>query len=190
MSATAQRPAGAAEPVAAALDRADGIELLGHVHGSGYESGACLVRRADGQMVQLGPLMYALLECIDGERHISELSRCVSEKLGRDVDDAHVVALAEKLARQGLLAGAEEHAPPKRNPLLGLRWRVVVTNPAVTSRLTAPFVQLFRPWIVWPVIAAFLAVAWFVVVEEGVAGATSDAFRSPELLLLVVGLTF
>ena len=38
------------------------------VSGSGYKEGAALVRRADGQMVQLGPLMYGLLEEIDGER--------------------------------------------------------------------------------------------------------------------------
>ena len=87
-------------PVQPALARAEGVELLGDVHGSGYEQGAALVRRADGQIVQLGPLMYALLECVDGRRTVGELATCLSEQRGRDFDDEHVVALAQKLAAQ------------------------------------------------------------------------------------------
>jgi putative peptide zinc metalloprotease protein len=175
-------------PVSAALARAEGVELLGDVHGSGYENGAALVRRADGQMVQLGPLMYALLECVDGQRSISELSACLSEQVGRDFDEEHVVALAEKLGAQGLLAGTEDNAPPRSNPLLALRWKVLVTNPRVTRWLTAPFTPLYRPWVVWPLVAAFAAVVVYVLFFEGVSAATADAFQSPELLLLVFGL--
>ena len=32
----------------------EGVELLGPIRGSGYRDGVALVRRADGQMVQLG----------------------------------------------------------------------------------------------------------------------------------------
>src|SRR3954467_9683144 len=125
MTATAEPSAEVeAPPARVVLDRAEGLELLGEVHGSGYESGACLVRRADGQMVHLGPLMYALLEAVDGKRDLDELSSVLSEKLGRGCDAEHVVGLAKKLAQQGLLAGTEEHAPEHRNPLLALRWKV------------------------------------------------------------------
>ena len=81
-------------------------------------------------MVQLGPLMYALLECDRRPARRSASSPpCLSEQLGRRCDEEHVVALAEKLAAQGLLAGTEHNAPPRRNPLLALRWKVLVTNP-------------------------------------------------------------
>src|SRR3954471_21575486 len=130
MSATADRPAAptitAAPP---ALARAEGLELLGEVSGSGYKDGAALVRRADGQMVQLGPLMYALLEAVDGARASPPLAAPMSERLGRGLDAEHVVRLAEKAAEQGLLAGSEENAPPRRNPLLALRWKVLFTDP-------------------------------------------------------------
>src|SRR3954462_5313335 len=117
MSATLQPAAGTVEAQRnAALDRADGVELLGDVHGSGYKDGAALVRRADGQVVQLGPLMYALLESVDGRRNTAELAKAVGERLGRACDEEHVVRLAEKLAGQGLLAGHEQNAPPRRNP--------------------------------------------------------------------------
>src|SRR3954470_6499236 len=110
MSATVDRPAAAPATATADPSRApapaDGLELLGEVSGSGYERGAALVRRADGQMVQLGPLMFALLEELDGERDAGELSDAMCEKLGRACDEQAVLAIAEKLADQGLLAGA------------------------------------------------------------------------------------
>ena len=175
-------------PPEGALGRARGIELLGDLDGAGRKGGAALVRRADGQMVQLGPLLYELLDCIDGRRHISELAACLSERAGKRFGDEHVVALAEKLAAQGLIAGSEENAPERRDPLLGLRCKVLVTNRKITSRLTAPFTFLFRPWVVWPLLALFAGVLWFVLVEKGVASATSEAFGNPELLLLVFAL--
>lgn len=185
MSATTT-PAARAEE---ALDRAAGIELLGEVHGSGYRSGTSLVRRADGQVVQVGSLMFALLEAIDGRRTIPQLADELCERLGRPCDEQVIAGLAEKLAAQGLLAGHEHNAPPRRNPLLALRWKVLITNPRVTRALTLPFTWLFRPWIVWPVVVCFLGVCWFVLFHEGFAAATSEAFRHPELLLLVFGLT-
>ncbi|MCW2956563.1 MAG: Tat (Twin-arginine translocation) pathway signal sequence domain protein, partial [Thermoleophilia bacterium] len=178
MSSTADR-------TSVALAPADGLQLLGEVAGSGYEQGASLVRRADGQMVQLGPLVYALLEEVDGARDHSDLAKAMCEKLGRDCDVQHVAAIAQKLAEQGLLAGSEANAPERVNPLLALRWKVVVTDPELTGRLTAPFRALFRPWVLVPVVAAFLAVTWFVLGEQGIASGAAQAFARPELILLL-----
>ncbi len=190
MSATADRPV--ASPAAAddetPLARVDGLELLGTVSGSGYKEGAALVRRADGQMVQLGPLMYALLEAVDGERDHAALADALTERLGRRLEPEQVAVLGEKLAEQGLLAGSEDNAPPRMNPLLALRWKVLITDPKVTDRLTAPFTHLFRPWLMLPLLAGFAVVFWFVLIHKGVASATAQAFGNPELLLLVFGL--
>src|SRR3954453_22240832 len=183
MSATVDRPA-----ATAALARVEGLELLGPVSGSGYKAGAALVRRADGQMVQLGPLTYGLLEEIDGERDDQALAEALSERLARRVEPAQIAALGGKLADQGLLAGSEDNAPPRMNPLLALRWKVLVTDPKVTRRLTGPFLHLFRPWLVAAVLAGFAAVLWFVLIYKGVASATAQAFGRPELMLLVLAL--
>src|SRR5437868_6249098 len=116
MTTTGEPPATATSPVAGgALARAAGVELLGPVQGSGYRDGAALVRRGDGQMVHLGPLMYGLLECIDGRRDVGELATATSERLGRRLGEEHVRRLAGKLAAQGLLAGTEQAAPPRSN---------------------------------------------------------------------------
>jgi putative peptide zinc metalloprotease protein len=167
---------------------AEGVQLLGPVHGTGYRKNVALVRRHDGQMVQLGPLLYALLECAaDGAHDGASLAREMSVHLGRTITEQHVTRLIQKLAAQGLLAGTEHEAPPRRNPLLALRWKVLVTNPRVTRWACAPFTFLFRPYLMWPSIAAFGVVFWFVLFEKGVAAATAQAFNHPSLLLLVFG---
>src|SRR3954469_6861804 len=188
MSATVDRPAASPAAEAAPLARVEGLELLGTVSGSGYKEGAALVRRADGQMVQLGPLLYALLEAIDGRRDSAALADAVTERLGRRLEPDQVAVLGEKLAEQGLLGGFEDNAPPRMNPLLALRWKVLITDPKVTDRLTAPFTHLFRPWLQLPLLAGFAVVFWFVLIHKGVASATAQAFGNPELLLLVLGL--
>jgi putative peptide zinc metalloprotease protein len=140
-------------------------------------------------MVQLGPLMYGLLECLDGQSDTAGLATSLSHLLGRRVEAAHVVRLAEKLGDEGLLAGTERNAPPRRHPLLAMRWTVLVTNPHLTRCLTAPFTVLFRPWLMWPIVGAFIAVCWFVLVDKGEASATAEAFHSAALLLLVFALS-
>ena len=58
----------------------------------------------------------------------------------------------------------------------------------MTRRLTAPLTVFFRPWLMWPILAAFVGVLWFVLIHKGVASATAQAFHSPGLLLLVFAL--
>jgi putative peptide zinc metalloprotease protein len=72
--------------------------------------------------------------------------------------------------------------------LLALRWKFLITNTTLTHRLTAPFGWLFRPWILWPMLAAFVAVCWFVLIDKGVASATADAFHTPAMLLGIFAL--
>ena len=175
-----------AAPAEDPFERAEGLELLGDVSGSGYREGAALVRRADGQMVQLPPLMYALLDAVDGHSDSAALAAAMQDRLGRGVGPEHVAPLARKLEQQGLLKGHEDKAPPRLNPLLALRLKVLITDPKITNRITAPFRALFAPWLVVPVVIGFAAVFWFVLIHKGIASATAQAFDSPELLLLVL----
>lgn len=55
--------------------RAPGVELLGELPGSDYAAAPGLVRRADGATVQLTPLLYRLLDAVDGQRDHARLGR-------------------------------------------------------------------------------------------------------------------
>jgi putative peptide zinc metalloprotease protein len=196
-------PAGA--PIASRPDApaevpqlAAGVDLIGEYEASGYREPPCLVRRADGQTIQLTPLLYALLEQIDGRRDMASIGRALTEGAGRTVSADNVRYLVErKLRPAGLVKDRHGRDPEvrKADPLLALRFRLQLTNERWTNRLSAPFAALFRPWIVAPVVAAFVAVVGWVLLVRGVgAGARhllySPGFMVATLALIIVSASF
>jgi putative peptide zinc metalloprotease protein len=174
------------------LARATGVELLGEVPGSGYRRPPALARRGDGQVVTLTPLLHSVLAAVDGRRTVAEVAVRVSEASQRLVRPEDVRQLVDASLRPlGLLRLPDGREPEVRraNPLLALRLRRAVTDPAVTRRLTAPFAVLFSPLVVVPVVLAFGAVAAWVLFSEGLAAATAQAFGNPALFLAIVALT-
>ncbi|QZY30445.1 hypothetical protein [Nocardioides coralli] len=174
------------------LQRAEGIQLIGEMAGSGYRTPPWLARRSDGQTVQLTPLLYAVLSAVDGRRDATEIAAAVSEATGRRVSADNVRTLVdEQLRPLGLLTRPDGTQPElkRSNPLLGLRLRCAVTDPDRTRRLTAPFARLFHPLVALPLLAAFAVVVWWVLFERGLAGAAYDAFQRPGLLMLVFAVT-
>lgn len=170
------------------LARASGLELIGSMEGSGYRNPPSLVRRADGQIIQLTPLLFLVLSAIDGGRTLPEVAAEVSARYGRPVGPGDVSLLARtKLRPLGLLRGegGEEPQVKRANPLLALRLRFVMTNPEVTRRVTAPFALLFHPLIVVASVAGFVAATWWVLWDRGLAYAANRAFAHPGLLLAV-----
>lgn len=177
---------------AAVPARAPGLELLGQMQGSGYQDAPSIVRRGDGQTVQITPLLYQLLEVLDGERDLEQLAEALGERCEKQVRSEDVrMLLEDKLAPLGLLCNPDGSAPAveKSSPLLALRRKFVISDPAVTRRVTAPFAALFRPAIVVPVLLAFAATCFWVLFRHGLASATRQAFDSPGLLLAVFALT-
>ena len=187
--ASSSRPAAPTPEVAS---RADGVELIGEMVGSGYREPPALARRGDGQTFQLTPLLYLVLETVDGRRSFDEVAERVSAAYGRTVTPDNVRTLVDQQLRpMGLLARPDGSQPEvkKSNPLLALRFKYAVTDPERTRRLTAPFARLFNPVVVVAVMVAFAAVCWWVFMEKGLASATYQAFDKPGLLLLVVAIT-
>ena len=197
MTDTREPPGGAsaAAPITdggGGLRRADGVQLIGEMDGSGYRVPPKLVRRGDGQTVQLTPLLYALLESIDGDRDADQVAAVVSDQTGKPVSADNVRTLVDDQLRPlGLLTRPDGGQPElkRSNPLLGLRLRWSITDPERTRRLTAPFATLFHPLVSVPMLLAFGAVCWWVFFREGLAGAAYEAFEHPGLLLLVFGVT-
>ena len=168
--------------------RAAGVQLVGEMRGSGYRVPPALVRRRDGQSLQLTPLLYAIMQCVDGARTTEQIAADVSAKVGRAVTPSDVeTLLEEKLLPLGLLRLADGTEPElkKADPMLRMRLRAVVANPERTQRITAPFARLFTPVIVVPVVAAFVFICWWLLAIEGLAAATHAAFENPGVLILV-----
>ncbi|MFP3712178.1 hypothetical protein [Puerhibacterium sp. TATVAM-FAB25] len=172
--------------------RVDGVQLLGETVGSGYRTPPALVRRGDGQVLQLTPLLYLVLSAVDGRRSCAEIAAAVGATSGRSVTEADVRTLLDRHLRPlGLVLRADGSAPElqRSDPLLGLKPRVAVTDPATTRRLTDPFRFLFRPVVVVPIALGFLAVVLWVFFERGLGASAYEAFERPHLLVLVFVVT-
>src|SRR5690242_18400557 len=76
---------GAAVAAPGVPSRADGVRLLGEQPGSGYRVPPALVQRRDGQVLQLTPLLYAVLSAVDGARSEDGIAAAVSSAISRDV---------------------------------------------------------------------------------------------------------
>src|SRR6478736_4539993 len=171
---------------------ADGIQLLGETKGSGYKQAPSLVRRADGQTIQLTPLLYLVLEAVDGRRSLDEIAQHAGSQSGKPITADNVRTLIDtQLLPLGLLRLADGSQPEvkKSNPLLGMRFRYSVTDPERTRKLTSPFATLFNPLIVVAVTAAFLVACWWLLMVKGLASATHEAFANPGLVLLILVVT-
>lgn len=180
---------------------AAGTELLGEYQDSGYQTPKYLVRRADGQVMQLPLLLYRLAGSMDG-RDADRLATDLSAEFGRDLTPAHVSFLVEeRLHPVGIIApddAATEDAdgplpPVLSDPLLALRYRVGVLPAAVSWRVAGVLRPLFlRP--VWPAaLTAFAAVLALVVARGDLRGqalaGVDQLVRAPELLLLIYVIT-
>ena len=181
-----------APPSAGVPTPADGVVLIGQMAGSGYRRPPALVRRSDGQTIQLTPLLFQVLAEIDGARGHDEIAERVTASTDRLVSADDVATLIEQqLLPLGLLrlADGSQPAVKRADPLLGLKFRYVVTDPEVTRKVTAPFARLFHPLLVAVLVAAFVAVCAWILMDKGLASATHQALYEPGLLLTVFAVT-
>ena len=189
-AAPARSPGNAPEP-ADPPRLAVGIELLGEFRNSGYSQPPSLVRRSDGQVIQMSRLLYLVACQIDGSRGPAAFAELVSADLGRSLTaDPVRYLIAAKLLPLGIVAGqGKAAAPPKASPLLALRARGTLLPERAANAVGAVLRPLFR----WPVLVAVLASVaavdyWLFAAHELTAG-LRQVLRDPVGLLIVFGLS-
>ncbi len=112
-----------------APSRAKGVELIGEYEGSGFKEPPSLVRRGDGQVIQLPPLLYKLAAKADGSRTYQEIADELSVEIQRGLDaDSVKFLVEEKLFPLGIVCAADGRSPAveKPDPFLGLKFRTAV----------------------------------------------------------------
>src|SRR5918999_1437121 len=176
MGITAEVAAPTAPPVrprAEVLRRADGIELIGEFEDSGFRHPPLLARRADGQVVQLTELLYAVAEASDGHRDVQAVADAVSERCGRTVTKDNAVFLAEqKLRPVGVLALADGTTPAldKRAPLMALRHRKPLLSEGAVNAGARALTWLHLLFVAVPVILTVVALDVWLFGVHGIAG--------------------
>lgn len=191
-------------PVAGTPERsaprlADGTELIGEYQGSGFQESRYILRRADGQVVQLPQLLYLLAGHLDGERDLAQVADLLSAQIGRDVQAEQVSYLLDnRLRPAGILAAdpgsAQLDAPAtmRSDPLLALRFRVGVVPERVSWVIAGIFRPFFYPAVLLAALTTFVALDLTIFFFQGgvaqIAPSALAMVHHPELTLLVLAM--
>ena len=173
---------------------AEGVELLGEYEGSGYREAPYLIRRRDGQVVQVSHLIHLIADALGPGVTFARVAEQVSQAFGREVSAANVAYLVDQRLRPtGVLRGAGDDSGSFRraNPLLALRLRLPLVPERAHRHATRVCLPLFRPPLVVAALAGFVALdAWVVLAQWGqLASGLRQLIYQPQLMLLITGLT-
>ena len=179
--------------------RVEGVELLGPVTGSGLTQVTCLVRRHDGQVIQLSELLNLILAKAEGDQTTTELAARVSTAYGRELTAEGLDLLIDaKLKPLGLISaepeGALEPAPatplPKADPLLALRLRGTLLPASTVRRIAAALSPVYAPVVVIAAILGLVAMdIHLFITADAVAALDQVIIRPVEFLFLYALLT-
>ncbi|QDP96569.1 hypothetical protein FOE78_12210 [Microlunatus elymi] len=186
---------------------APGLELLGPVQDSGLQSATYLVRRSDGQVVQVSALIELVLQELSPDRTLPQVAEAVSRDYDRVLTpDGLLHLLTNALSRLGLVSPAGEvtdvqvtagpsaaagpgQAPttlPRATPILSLSFRGTLVPPSVTRRLASVLRPAYWPPVVWVALVALVGLDVWTLISAGRAGlasALTEVLSTPWLLL-------
>jgi putative peptide zinc metalloprotease protein len=188
MSTTLPPPTAA--PASAPPRLAAGVELIGRFEGSGFKEPPFIARRADGQVVQMAPMLFALAEEIDGRRSYEEVGEQLSHRIERGVTGEMAEMLIEEQLRPlGIVATADGSEPElnKVDPLLALKFRAKVVPEGASRALTTIFKPLFFGPVVLAVVAAFIALDVWLLGVHGISQSLRHVIYQPALVLMLLG---
>lgn len=175
--------------------RTPGTRDLGEVQGSGLLDPCYLVRRGDGQVVQVSRLLYLVTKEVSANRDAREVAAAVSAACGRELSvEGLYRLLASKLEPIGLVKNLDREplggrAPlPRSDPLLALRLRRTLLPAAAVRTCARYMAPIFRSQAAVAAVAALVAVDVLLVRRGDLGGALVQVLAAPALLLLTLGL--
>ena len=171
---------------------APGVELIGRYQGSGLKSPIYLARRADGKVVQMSTLLYAVAKGIDGRRSTADIAARTTPRVGRKLAPEDVLFLIERKLRPAGLASIGD-MPPLRpiaaTQALGLRFKFRVIPEQWVGAATTVCRPLFH-WMVAAIVLLFVGVfdEWLLF-DHGLAQAARTLLYQPSLALGLLAIT-
>ena len=172
--------------------RADGIQLLGSVSGSGLVDTTYLVKRGDGQLLQISELLNLVVRELVPGRGPEEVAEAVSQEFGRRLTPQGLEQLiTATLQPLGLVVDANEEAgnhavPPRANPLLSLRFRGTMLSERLVNVVAGWLRPFFYPPVVVVALIALVVMDVVLVLHGSFVDAVDQVLDVPVLLLALI----
>jgi putative peptide zinc metalloprotease protein len=170
---------------------APGTELLGAYRDSGRIEAPSIIRRLDGRMMEVSPLLHQLAATLHPGQDLDWVAARLSAALGRSISAGSVAYLIEnKLRPLGVLADSPPVAPQPATPdLLGMTLHAGVVPAPVVRAFTTILRPLFLPPVVILALAFLINADVWLWRSHRVGAGLREVFTEPALMLLVVALT-
>jgi putative peptide zinc metalloprotease protein len=168
-----------------------GTEPIGQATGSGLREPPYLVRRCDGQVVQLSQLLYVIASQMDG-RELPAIAEGVGAQLNVRITPEQVAYVAEqRLAPLGLVAYRDGSTTTleRRNATLTLRHRAGIVPERAVNALARPLRALFWPPVVIAALAALVACDVWLGTSHRLGSSLRYVIHHPSLGLVLLGFT-
>jgi putative peptide zinc metalloprotease protein len=170
-----------------------GAELLGQAEGSGLREPPYLIRRPDGQVVQLSRLLYLVARYAEPDRDLAEIGRRAGREMELRITAGQVrYLLDEKLHPLGVVSGPDGSVPrlERVQPMFGLRTRTGVIRPKAVRSIGRVFSPMFLPPVIAAVLACLVAFDVWLVASHGIGQGLSTVIQKPSLALLLFFLAY
>ncbi len=188
-AATAERPAGSERDWRPRL--LEGTELIGRMEGSGLREPPYLIRRVDGQVVQLSGLLFVIASHLDGS-DLATVAERVGSQIGKRVSPEQVAFVAErKFVPLGLVAARDGSTITFESVsgMLGLRFRAGVLPERAVRPVAGALGPLFwAPVVLAALVALVLCDVWIAAVHGGIGRGVAVMIHRPALGLVLFGL--
>ncbi|TNB75780.1 hypothetical protein FHJ30_03890 [Arthrobacter sp. BB-1] len=173
---------------------APGLVFLGQVEGSGLRERSFLLKRGDGQVVQLSELLHLVMVSISPDKPLPQAAREISATYGRELGASGLsYLLRARLAPLGLVTDAavdpaQLPGPPTADPLLALRLRGTLLPEKAVNNLARLLSPLFWPPVVAAVLVALAVVDALMLARADFLASLQQVFLAPALLLGIFAL--
>lgn len=174
--------------------RAPELEFLGPYKDSGFQDPPYLVRRNDGNVVQLSRLLYLVALHADGTRDLASVAHRVSGEFGRAVSSDNVAYLIDnKLRPLGLCDDGASGASAPAGAAPPSPLQLAFKRAVVPRSLVGFFARALRPLFFAPLALAttiaFVALDAWILFRHGIAQALDIVLHHPVIGLALFGLT-
>ena len=177
---------------AARWRRAAGLDELGQAQGSGLREPSYLMKRADGQVVQLSQLLHLVVHEVSADRDAARVAEAVSAAYGRKLTVEGLNRLAGKLEPLGLIedlnAPGARRGAPHSDPLLSLRLRGTLFPAPATRAVARVMSPLFYPAVVVFALVGLVAQDVALLRQANLNDALNQVFATPVFLLALLAI--
>jgi putative peptide zinc metalloprotease protein len=166
--------------------------MLGPAQGSGIREPTYLLRRGDGQVVQVSELLHMVVSAVDPDRTTEQVADVVSGAYGRTLTvDGLEHLVVSRLQPLGLVEHVDtvERTPtPTANPLLSLSLKGTLVPAGVVRLIARLLAPAFWPPVVAAAIAGLVVIDGRLLLAGNPVGALEQVLATPALLLGLYGL--